>query len=64
MDDAVPRADRREDPRAKAMFLSLREREPADPAGIELELLSGLAIEHRDRRRRFPKLQLEETRLA
>ena len=43
----MARADRREDPRAKATFLSLREREPADPARIELELLSGLAIEHR-----------------
>jgi hypothetical protein len=32
----------------------------ADPAGIELQFLAHLAIEHRNRRRRLANLQLED----
>jgi hypothetical protein len=59
IDEAVARAHGREDPRAKSALLALRQREPAHPARIELQLVSWLAIEHGDRRRRLPKLQLE-----
>jgi hypothetical protein len=40
-DRAVARAHRREDPRAKPALLALREREPANPACIELQLVAG-----------------------
>ena len=38
----MARADRREDPRAKPTPAARRQREPADPARIELQLLAGL----------------------
>jgi hypothetical protein len=60
IDEAVPRAHGRKDPRAKSALLTLRQREPADPASIQLQLVARLAIEHRDRRRRLAKLQLED----
>ncbi|MCA1563386.1 MAG: hypothetical protein LC804_25085 [Acidobacteria bacterium] len=60
IDEAMPRADRREDPRAKPPTLPLGQREPADPARIDLQLLARLPIEHRDRRRGLAKLQLED----
>ena len=56
----MPRAHRGKDPGAKPTFLPLGQREPADPARIDLQLLARLAIEHRDRRRRLAKLQLED----
>jgi hypothetical protein len=56
----VPRAHRCEDPRAKPTLLALRQREPADPTRIELELVARLPVEHRDRRRGSSKLQLED----
>jgi hypothetical protein len=34
--------------------------QPADPSRIDLQLVTGLAIEDRDRRRRLPKLQLQD----
>lgn len=60
VDEAVPRAHRRQDPGAKPSPFSLRQRESAHPARIELQLLARLAIEHRNGRRRLPKLQLED----
>jgi hypothetical protein len=60
IDEAVPGAYGREDPRAKPALLALRQRDPADPARIDLQLLAWLAIEHRDRRGGFPKLQLQD----
>ena len=56
--EAMARADRREDPRAKPTPAARRQREPADPARIELQFLAGRAVEHRDRGRRLAKLQL------
>jgi hypothetical protein len=57
----VPRAHRREDPRAKPPAFALGQGEPADLARIELQLLTWLPIEHRDRRCcRLAKLQLED----
>jgi hypothetical protein len=59
IDEAMPRAHRGKNPRAKSASLA-RQDEPADPSRVHLQLLTGLAIEHRDRRRRLPKLQLED----
>jgi hypothetical protein len=58
---SVPRADGREDPRAKPSPFTREQGqgEPAHPPRIDLQLLPGLAIRHRDRRCRAPKLQLQ-----
>ena len=55
----MPGAHRGKDPRAKRSFLA-GQREPADPARVDLQLLARLAIEYGDRRRRLAKLQLED----
>src|SRR5262249_40238867 len=60
INEAVPRAHRREDPRAKPALRALRQREPADPARIELQLVPRLAVEHGNGRGRLPKLQLKD----
>src|SRR5688572_26285101 len=60
IDEAVAGAHRGKDEGAKATLLPLGQREPPDPARIDLQLLTRLTIEHRDRRGGFPKLQLED----
>ena len=62
IDEAIPRADRCEDPGAKPTSLPVvdqRECEPAHPAGIHLKFLTRLTVKDGDCRRRPPKLQLE-----
>src|SRR5207247_909699 len=58
----MPRAHGGEDPRAKAAALAgdLRQREPADPARVDLQLLPQLTVDDRDRGGRPPKLELED----
>ena len=50
IDKAVARADRGENPRTETPLVP-NQREPADPPGIELQLLAGLPIGDRHRRR-------------
>ena len=56
IDEAVPRAHRGKDPGPKPSPFPLGQCESAHPPRIDLQFLAGLAIEHRDRRRRLPKL--------
>jgi hypothetical protein len=60
IDEAVAGARRGKNEGAKATLFPLGQREPPDAARIDLQLLAGLTIEHRDRRGGFPKLQLED----
>src|SRR5205814_4896249 len=59
IDKPIPRPDGREDPRAKAALLA-GERQPADPARVDLELLTRRAIDDRDRRRRAAEIELDD----
>ena len=62
IDEAIAGPHGGEDPRAKAPALAgvdQRQREPAHPARIDLQFLAGVAVEHRNRRRRPAKLQLQ-----
>lgn len=50
----------RQYPRAKPTPCAVQEREPADPLRIDLQLVAGLPVEDRDRRRGLAKLQFED----
>jgi hypothetical protein len=59
IDEAVARSHGREDPRAEPALVP-DQRQPANPARIELELLAGCAVGNWDGRRRAAESQLED----
>ena len=59
IDKAMARADRRKDPGAEALPAQQGGGQPADPAGIDLQLLPGLAIGDGNRRGGLAKVQLD-----
>src|SRR5262249_21619136 len=59
IDKPIARADGGEDPRAKSPFLS-GERQPADPSGVDLQLLTRRAVDDGNRRRRAPEIEFDD----
>src|SRR6185295_7748493 len=59
IDKPIPRADGGEDPRPKSPLLA-RERQPPDPARIDLQLLARGAVDDRDRRGRATEIELDD----